>query len=123
MVEFNDPLFADADPRLLQRFAAYHAENPDVYAEFKTFAARIKATGRKKYSGWVIIQAIRWSRDVQTTGDVFKVNNDFIALYGRLLMVHDPAYRTFLELRQMKRERKLSAEDASRQGVAQRDYQ
>lgn len=123
MVEFNDALFAHTDPRLLRRFAAYHAENPDVYAEFKAFAARIKATGRQKYSAWVIIQAIRWTRDVQTTGDVFKVNNDFIAIYARLLMVQHPEYRGFLELRAMKEVRKLSEEDATRQGVPQGDYQ
>jgi hypothetical protein len=119
---FNDPLFSQADPRLLLRFIQYHEENPQVYQTFKDYAQRIKATGRGQYSGWVICQVIRWERDVQTRGDVFKLNNDFIALYSRLLIAERPEFADFLELREMKPVRKLSFVDAQRQYTKQRPY-
>lgn len=121
--EFDGPLFDEADPRLLRRFAKYHAENPNVFAEFETYARRIAATGRQRYSAWVIIQVIRWDYDIRTTGEVFQINNDFIALYARLLITRVPWFASFLELRKMKSTRKLSEEDADRQNVPQTPYQ
>jgi hypothetical protein len=119
---FSDPLFASADPRLVRRFAGFHEDNPDVFKKFEKYASLMRLSGREKYSAWVIVQVIRWEHDLQTTGDVFKVNNDFIALYSRLLIVQQPVYRDFFELRGMKSVRRLSFEDAKRQGVKPKNY-
>ena len=120
--EFKDPLFALADPRLLRRFFRFHINNQTVYAEFEKYARQIRSTGRTSYSAWVIVQVIRWEYDLRTKGDVFQINNDFIAIYARLFVVRNPAIANIFELREMKPVRKLSREDADRQGVRQAAY-
>ena len=39
---------------------------------------------------------------VQTTGDDFKINNDFTAHYARLLMREHPALEGFFETREIR---------------------
>lgn len=108
-------IFQDIDDQLLQKFKVFHIENPDIYATFRRYALKIKQTGRKKYSGWTIINAIRWDHDIKTSGDVFKINNDFIALYTRLLIFHEPSFEGFFELRKMKAsDRRYAAEERYR---------
>jgi hypothetical protein len=47
--------------------------------------------------------------------DDFKINNDFIALYTRLLIWHHPVFDGFFEIRGMKRQRvQLSQEQVKR---------
>lgn len=105
-----------SDPALIKRFAAYHAQNLGVYAEFLQRALAVRRTGRRHYSAWTIIQAIRWDFDMRTTGDVFKINNDHIAFYARMAMVDQPSLlEGFFELRRMKPEgRRISGAEKQR---------
>lgn len=107
-------LFPHTDPTLVERFASYHAAHPNVYAEFVRRAKAMRRAGREHYSQWTIVQAIRWHHDLQST-EPFKINNDFIALYARL-MIHDhPTFADFFELRAMKASgRAVSNEEAER---------
>lgn len=107
--------FTGADPRLVDRFVKFHEENPFVWQKFQEYAFKIKKTGKKKYSGWTIVNAIRWHFDLRTSGDSFKINNDFIALYVRLLINQYPEFERFFEQRKMKPiNRKLSGEEIYR---------
>lgn len=111
-------IFANIDPNLLKKFKRFHQANPHVYREFKSKARQIKNTGRSKYSGWVIVNAIRWEYDVRTRGEVFRINNDFIALYVRLLIYHQPEFRDFFEMRSMKpMNRKESSDECYRKKI------
>jgi len=104
-------IFAQADPRLLNRFFKYHRDNPKVYERFVHFAKLLRSRGRKKYSAWAIINFIRWDHDISTEAEDFKICNDYIALYPRLLISEDASFIGFFHLKQMKSEgRKLSGE-------------
>lgn len=107
-------LFADVDDGLVARFMEYHQANPSVFRQFVRLAHDMRAAGRRRYSQWTIVQAIRWSHDLQGSAS-FKINNDFIALYARL-MIHDyPAFAGFFELREMKGTgRRVSLEESRR---------
>lgn len=108
-------IFDNIDKNLLIKFKKYHLENPKVYEEFKSNAFEMRKTGKSKYSAWTIINKIRWDHDIKTTGDVFAINNDFIALYARLLIHHHPEFNVFFELRTMKEsDRRDSAEEKYR---------
>ena len=107
-------LFDEADPALLAKFKVFHQKNPFLYAKFKEYAYMIRSKGHKKYSAWTIINIIRWEEDLKTTGSVFKISNDFIALYARLLVYHDKSFEGFFELKKMKRVRKISREEIER---------
>jgi hypothetical protein len=101
----------EADPGLVRRFAEYHQQNPQVFDEFRRRAIAMRTAGRRKYSQWTIIQSIRWDHDLRTTGDVFKINNDFIALYARLLIHELPEFKDFFELRTMKPHDRRSSDE------------
>jgi hypothetical protein len=106
-----------ADRHLVELFIEYHRANEDVYKDFIDRAFRALRTGRIKYSQWTIIQAIRWDRDMKTYGDVFKINNDYIALYVRMAIVDYPLKLiNFFETRKMKPSgRKMSREQVDRE--------
>jgi hypothetical protein len=79
----------------------------------------MRSTGKKSYSGWIIANVLRWEMDIKTTGDNFIINNDFIALYVRLLIQEHPEFYSFFELRSMKPfDRRMSGEDKYRQSTS-----
>ena len=71
------------------RFFRFHRTNPHVFRSSKSWRRQMKATGRK-IRGRTIIEKMRWDYDIKTTGDVFKINNDFVAIYVRLLIHRYP---------------------------------
>lgn len=92
-------LFQHYPKKLLEEFKVFHKNNPDIYEEFGRLAHRMKTTGRKKYSSKMIINVLRWERDLRTTGDVFKINDKFQSIYGRLFVYHNPEFKDFFEFR------------------------
>ena len=107
-------IFGSADRNLIAKFKKFHEANPTVYALFFDKALTIWNSGRKKYSQWRICHVITWDMDIKTTGDVFVINNDFIACYARLLIWHHPIFKDFFELRTMKTFRKGPSEEETR---------
>lgn len=106
-----------ADKKLIERFIEYHLGNEDVYVDFVERSFRALFSGRLRYSQWTIIQSIRWDRDMTIRGtEVFKINNDFIALYVRMAISDFPLkLQHFFELRKMKPVgRKMSREETRR---------
>jgi len=101
-------LFGDISPLLLAKFKKFHADNPWIYEAFKRFAYEIRETGRKRYSHWAIANRVRWHFDTTVEGDWdFKLSNDFITIYARLLVWNHPEFAGFFELKQCKPDRKV----------------
>ena len=61
--------------------------------------------GHRNLSAWLIVNRIRWETSVETQGDDFKINNDYIAYYARLFMHHYPEYQGFFRTKTLKSER------------------
>lgn len=111
-------VFSGVDSNLVAKFAIYHHENPQIFAEFIALAFEMKETGVSKYSAWTIVNKIRWDHDLATQGAQFKINNDFIALYARLAIYRYPSLANFFELRSMKAsDRRDSSEERYRAQV------
>lgn len=104
-------IFGEAAPELIQRFKEFHDQNGFIYLKFFEKAVQILNRGRKKYSAWTIINVIRWETDLNITSEDFMINNDFIALYARLLMFHHPIFKDFFHLRSMKTSRRLISQE------------
>ncbi len=83
-------------------FKTFDRQNPKVYRKFKKFANQLYKNGRRRYSAWAIINAIRWEEDFTTRGSKFKINNDFIALYARKLVKNDTKFKGFFNLKSLK---------------------
>lgn len=110
-------IFDYADPSLIQKFKKYHRENPEVYFRFTYFSMEMKKAGFKRYSPWGIVHRVRWHFDKRSSGSsAFKVNNDFVALFSRLLMHDHPVvFGRFFNKREMKTyRRQISREERRR---------
>lgn len=88
---------------LKQRWWIWHKNNPRFYALFKKFTFQAIDKGHEKLSAWLIANRIRWETMIVTTGDDFKISNDFIALYARLFMHDYPEYKGFFRIKRMTR--------------------
>jgi hypothetical protein len=100
---------------VINRFKKFHRKNPNVFTLFKELAFKMLKTGRAKYSARTIIEVIRWDRDLQTVGEVFKINGDFVPLYVRLLIYQSPEFGEFFELRKVRSRGIKSSEQKQRE--------
>ena len=83
----------------------WHRANPHVYELFKRFTMQAINRGHRNLSAWLIVNRIRWETSIETTGDDFKISNDFIAYYSRLFMHDHPQYKGFFRTKTLKSER------------------
>lgn len=97
-VDDYKPFLGDLAPHIASAFFQYHKENPEIFELFKKFASRVKTSGRKFYGAKAIMEKIRWEINIERSGD-FKVNDHHTSCYVRLLILEDPSYADFFELR------------------------
>ena len=83
-------------------FENFHARNPQVYRELETMAAQMVARGRKKIGVKMLFEVLRWNYYLNTTGDDFKLNNNYAPAYARLLLKNHPDWHGLFELRMAK---------------------
>jgi hypothetical protein len=87
-------------PQALARFYRFHTNNPHVFEEFESEALMLWNTyGLRKYGARTIFEHMRWDKTIETRKDVFKVNDDYVPIYARLLMYLHPKLKGFFELR------------------------
>jgi hypothetical protein len=102
-----DKIFSDCSPVLLKLFKDWNNENPQVYDLFLKYSLEAKKSGRKRFSGWMIANRIRWYTTIETTGNDFKLSNDFIALFTRLVIFKNPEFEGFFQLKKLNPYRKV----------------
>ena len=88
---------------LKDKWWAWHKENPEFYDLFKRFTFQAIGKGHRRLSAWLIVNRIRWETMIVTTGNEYKISNDFIALYARLFMHEYPDYKGLFRTKLMKR--------------------
>ena len=79
-------------------FARFHRENPHVYRLLVKLCRQAQRSGRDRWSINGVFEVLRWSM-MTTTGDDFKLNNDYRADYARLVMAQEPELQGFFETR------------------------
>jgi hypothetical protein len=78
-------------PTTEQRFADFHEANPLVYSELVKAARQFRQqTGRQRCGMSLLFGRVRWVLSLQTKGDVFRLNNDYLPFYSRLVMAQEP---------------------------------
>lgn len=87
-------------PDLEAAFLEFHSENPHVLDRLETLALEAYRRGKRRWSIAAIYEVARWEH-FRTTGDEWKLNNNFKPLYARLIMKRNPrlAACEFFELR------------------------
>lgn len=89
--------------RLERAFEEFHRANPAVYELFKSFTFKVIHRGFKHFSADMVLHRIRWYRAIETTGDTFKLNNNFLAYYARKFMEEHPEHVGFFRTRKVRR--------------------
>ena len=86
---------------LEEKFDVYDKENPHIYLLFVKFTKEAKGSGRCSYSSNAIFERIRWFVDVETSGDTFKINNNYRPYYARKMMQDYPEFSGFFRTREL----------------------
>jgi hypothetical protein len=92
-----------ARPATIQgRFDVFLAQQPDVYAHFRSIALTLWQRGVKRYGAKAIAEIVRYERVVQgVDADGFKLNNNHVSRMARRAIEDCPELATFFELRQL----------------------
>jgi hypothetical protein len=62
-------------------------------------ALEMRRRGHRQYGIKALFEVLRFNHAMRTEGDIFKLNNNYTALYARLLMDNEPELDDFFETR------------------------
>lgn len=92
------------DPRTIREaFREFHGKNPHVYDELVTLARGLVRAGHRRIGIGMLFEVLRWQRMLATTGDEFKLNNNYRSRYARLIMYREIDLRYVFETRRLHR--------------------
>jgi len=84
---------------LAERFRAYHAAHPEVYAALVRLARQwVARTGQHRIGIAALYERARWELAIQT-GESPSLNNSFRAFYARLIMAQESDLADLFETR------------------------
>lgn len=74
-----------------EAFWTFHNANPDVYRRLVKLARDLVARGHRTIGIGMLFEVLRWHHAMTTvdTESSFKLNNNYRALYARLIMVRE----------------------------------
>ncbi len=88
---------------IVERWAAFHADNPQVYDELERLAMDLYQAGHRRIGVKMVWETMRYNFALKTLGDDgFKLNNDFHALYARELIARHSLFKGVIETRERK---------------------
>lgn len=97
----SDQLALQFGETISQRFAKFHAANPGVYVELERRALALYRAGRKHIGIALIYEAMRYEWLIRIDhADDWRLNNDYRALYARLLIAEHPELAGVIETRE-----------------------
>lgn len=87
-----------------ERFERTHAKHPEIYREFRRLALYLRNERHfRRYSADGIFHVIRFQR-IQSMTDTegFKISNDLISRYVRMLIKEDDSFADFFTVRELR---------------------
>jgi hypothetical protein len=83
-------------------FWQFHEANPHVYRRLVVLARTLHGRGRSKIGIGMLFEVLRWEY-MNTVGDLdgFRLNNNYRALYARLIMHNNSDLTGIFELRRL----------------------
>ena len=88
---------------IYERFEAFHARHPEVYAGLLRLCREWRAAGRTAWSIKGAFEVLRWRRHIAGLKDeheTWRLNNNYTALYARKLIELNPELQGLFELRE-----------------------
>jgi hypothetical protein len=89
------------EDRIEREFKDFHAEHPEVYDQLVRLARTWQVNGTAKLGIATLFEVLRWNSHLNPnhTGG-YKLNNNYRALYARLIMKQEPSMRHLFEIRE-----------------------
>lgn len=89
------------EDRIEREFKDFHAEHPEVYTQLVHLARTWQTNGTAKLGIATLFEVLRWNSHLNPgrTGG-YKLNNNYRALYARLIMEQEPMLQGIFELRE-----------------------
>lgn len=86
------------DTQLDHKFNEYHANNPEIFAEFCRLTLAAIERGHRRIGAQMILEVMRWKTPVSGS-DGFKVNNNYGAYYSRMFEAKYPTHKGLFRFR------------------------
>lgn len=93
---------ADDERNLDLRFAAWLEANPHVLDVFIQRALAAQRAGRTRIGAKRLVEAMRWDLALTTTGDEFRLNNNYVSRLARAAVTARPELATLFEFRELR---------------------
>lgn len=90
------------DSTIQARFEAFDASNPRIRQLFVRFAEEAMVAGKRKIGAKAIAERIRWFVEIETIGESFKLNNNYVSRYARIVSKIRPDLAPMFETRTLK---------------------
>lgn len=89
--------------RIAIKFSEFHNSHPWVYRRLKELALDLKSSGVRYYGISGLYETLRYEASLRSRDeDGFKLNNNFAALYARMLVQDEPSLKEFFRFRMRK---------------------
>jgi hypothetical protein len=85
-----------------EAFYVFHAANPQVYAELVRLARQARRRGVQYVGINMLLEVTRWNFSLRTSGDEFKLNNNWAPYYSRLIMLQEPDLEGIFHTRRLR---------------------
>jgi hypothetical protein len=96
--------FVMEDESLRSKFIEFHRKNPAVYVKLRDLAIDLRNRGHGNYGIKGLLEVLRWHTAMETTGDPYKINNNYAPYYARMIMHNEPALDGFFRTRVLRSE-------------------
>jgi hypothetical protein len=85
------------------KFIDFHMANPQVYTELVSLSREAKGQGHSKFGLRMLWEVLRWKRMMSTTDpSEYKLNDNYISRYARLIMSIEKDLDGLFEIRGLK---------------------
>jgi hypothetical protein len=89
------------EDRIEREFKDFHAEHPEVYIGLVRLARTWQLNGSAKLGIATLFEVLRWNSHLNEGKDGgYKLNNNYRALYARLIMKNEPDLDGLFEIRE-----------------------
>jgi hypothetical protein len=94
-------MFEFTHDRIELEFKEFHLVHPEVYNELVKLARTWQANGTAKLGIATLFEVLRWNSHLNPQRDSgYKLNNNYRALYARLIMEQEPDLNGLFEIRE-----------------------
>ena len=83
-------------------FFKFHLDNPGVYKKLVQLARRARSNGRTRAGIKMLWEVVRWEIFISTSGDEYKLNNNYHSRYARMIMILESDLEDFFHVRKLK---------------------